>query len=96
MIESFGDGATGDLFHGRRSKGTRSLPPSLIKCALRELDMLNAAHRIDDLKVPPANRLEALKAKGEGYHSIRINDQYRVVFRWKDGQASDVQIVDYH
>lgn len=95
MIESFGDEATGDLFHGRKSKRTRAFPADLVKAALRKLDLLNAAHRIEDLKAPPANRLEALKGAWRGFHSIRVNDQFRVVFRWKDGAASDVRIVDY-
>ncbi len=96
MIESFGDEATEDLFHGRKTKQTRGLPTDLIKLALRKLDMLNAAHRLEDLKAPPANRLELLKGEWAGFHSIRINDQFRVVFQWKDGQASHVKIVDYH
>lgn len=96
MIESFGDPATDDLFHGRRTKRARSLPPDLTKTALRKLDMLNAAHRIDDLKAPPSNRLEALKGEWAGCHSIRINDQFRIFFRWKEGNASDVRVIDYH
>ena len=96
MIESFGDRTTEDLFHGRRTKRTRSFPADLVTVALRKLDMLNAAHRIEDLKAPPANRLEALKGAWAGFHSIRINDQFRVVFRWKDGQAWGVRVVDYH
>lgn len=96
MIESFGDPATEDLFHGRKTKRTRTLPADLVKVALRKLDMLNAAHRIEDLKAPPANRLKALKGEWSGFHSIRINDQFRVVFRWKDGRASDVRVTDYH
>ena len=96
MIESFGDEATEDLFHGRKTKRTRALPADLAKVALRKLDMLNAAHRLEDLKAPPANRLEALKGDRVGFHSIRINDQFRVVFRWKDGRAADVRVVDYH
>ena len=96
MIESFGDGATEDLFHGRKTKRTRALPADLVKVALRKLDMLNAAHRLEDLKAPPANRLEGLKGSWAGFHSIRINDQFRVVFRWKDGHAAEVRVVDYH
>lgn len=96
MIESFGDEATEDLFHGRRTKRTRAFPADLVNVALRKLDMLNAAHRLEDLKAPPANRLEALKGSWAGFHSIRINDQFRVVFRWKDGRASGVRVIDYH
>lgn len=58
--------------------------------------MVNAAAILDDLKVPPGNRLEALKGDLKGYHSIRINDQWRVIFRWKDGSAHDVEVADYH
>jgi len=64
--------------------------------ARRKLRMLNSAATLDDLRIPPANRLEALKGDRKGQHSIRINDQWRVCFRWKDGDAHDVEIVDYH
>ncbi len=96
MIESFGDKGTEDLFHGRKTKRTRSFPSDLLSTAVRKLDMINAASALDDLKVPPANRLETLKGILKGYHSIRINDQFRIVFRWSDGKASEVRIVDYH
>ena len=96
MIESFGDKATEDLFHGRKTKRTRDFPADLLRAALRKLDMINAAHRIEDLKVPPANRREALKGELAGFHSIRINDQFGIVFRWSEGNASKVGIVDYH
>ena len=96
MIESFGDPGTEDLFHGRKTKRTRGFPADLLSAAVRKLDMVNAAHALEDLKAPPANRLEALKGKWKGLHSIRINDQFRIVFRWSEGNASDVSIVDYH
>lgn len=96
MIESFGDKATEDLFHGRKTKRTRSFPSDLLGAALRKLDMINAAHRIEDLKAPPANRLEALKGNWKGFHSIRINDQFRIVFCWSEANASKVSVVDYH
>ena len=95
MILSFGDDATADLFHGIASKPARKWR-DIAKVALRKLDMVNAAHVLDDLKVPPGNRLEALKGDRKGYHSIRINQQWRVVFQWKDGAALEVSIVDYH
>ena len=95
VIASFGDKATADLFHGVASKAARQWS-EIEKVALRKLDMVNAAHVLDDLKVPPGNRLEALKGDLAGYHSIRINQQFRVVFRWKDGAAHEVRIVDYH
>ena len=72
------------------------LPGKLRRVAYRELAMLHYAVRLDDLRVPPGNRLEALKGKRRGRHSIRINDQRRVCFAWHAGNASDVEIVDYH
>lgn len=93
MIKSFRDKETEKLFGGRRSK---ALPHQLQRSALRKLTQLHAAGRLDDLRVPPGNRLEALKGVREGQHSIRINDQYRVCFRWDEGDTFDVEIVDYH
>ena len=75
---------------------TRSFPADLHRVAQRKLQYLNVAAVLSDLKVPPGNRLEALKGDLRGYHSIRINDQWRVVFRWNDGNAEDVKILDYH
>lgn len=95
MIASFGDSATEALFHGQRSKARR-LPADIGKVALRNLDMLNAARELRDLRAPPGNRLERLKGELEGMHSIRINDQWRIVFRWEAGEAHEVSIVDYH
>ena len=95
MIAGFGDGATADLFHGIASARARRWS-AISKLAHRKFDMMNAAAKIDDLKVPPGNRLEALKGDLAGHHSIRINDQWRIVFRWKDGAAHDVRIVDNH
>jgi toxin HigB-1 len=96
MIVSFGDDATADLYHGRATHRIRRLPPLIIRAALRKLDMLNAADRITDLREPPGNRLEALKGDFEGYYSIRVNDQWRIIFQWKDNNAYRVSIVDYH
>ena len=96
MIVSFGDDATADLYHGRTTHRVRRFPPAIIRTALRKLDMLNAADRINDLREPPGNRLEALKGDFEGYHSIRVNDQWRIIFQWKDNNAYRVSIVDYH
>jgi len=96
VIESFGDKATEDFFHGRKTKRSRGFPAELLAVAHRKLDMMNAAHRLEDLKAPSANRLEALKGDLAGFHSIRINDQFRIVFRWSEGNASEVRIVDYH
>lgn len=96
MIDSFGDKGTEDLFHGRKTQRTRSFPADLLRAALRKLDMINAAQNLDDLKAPPANRLEALKGDLKGYYSIRVNDQFRIVFRWSEGKASEVRFADYH
>jgi len=75
---------------------SRRLPADIQATARRKLRMLNNAAVFEDLRVPPANRLEALKGNRKGQHSIRINDQWRICFRWKDGDAYDVSIVDYH
>ena len=96
MIGSFADDATEALFHGERGKKVRSLPPETRSTALRKLDMLNAAKELRDLRAPPGNRLEALRGDLEGKHSIQVNDQWRIVFRWESGDAHDVEIVDYH
>ena len=96
MILDFADQATEDLFHGLNSKHSRRIPQEVWQVAVRKLDMLNAATDLRDLRVPPSNRLEVLKGKLAGYHSIRINDQYRIVFRWSGGNAADVKITDYH
>ena len=96
MIESFGNALTEDLFYDRKSKSTRSFPSELRRIARRKLLYLHDATDLQDLRVPPGNRLEALKGNLRGFHSIRINDQWRLVFRWSGGQSNDVQIVDYH
>lgn len=96
MIASFADRATEALFHGERGKAIRSLPPEIRRVGTRRLDMLNAARELRDLRAPPGDRLEALKGDLEGKHSIRINDRWRIVFRWESGDAHDVEIVDYH
>ena len=96
MIISFSDTATADLYHGRKTKEVRRFPPDIIKAAGRKLDVLNAAHQLIDLRSPPGNRLEALKGDLQGFYSIRVNDQWRVIFRWVEGGATDVALVDYH
>lgn len=96
MIASFGDRVTEALFHGDAPARVRRLPPKVIRGAPRKLDMINAAASIGDLASPPGNRLEALTGDRRGSHSIRINDQWRIVFRWTDGDAHDVSVVDYH
>ena len=94
-IRSFRDSATEDLFHGRKTSRARRFPADIVRIALRKLDVINGAHRLDDLRSPPANRLEALRSDLAGFHSIRVNDQWRLIFRWEDG-AHDVSLTDYH
>jgi len=96
VILSFGDAATEDLYHGRRSGRSRRLAADVQRSALRKLDMLNAARELRDFKSPPENRLEALKGDLAGHFSIRVNDRWRVVFRWQGSDAVDVRILDYH
>ena len=96
MIRSFGDRLTDDLYHGRSNKRVLRLDAGLVRATLRKLDMVEAAARLDDLRVPPGNRLEALRGELAGMHSIRVNDQWRIVFRWCDGAADDVRLLDYH
>lgn len=96
MIASFGDRGTEDLYHGRSSRAARRFPADIRSVAQRKLDMLNAAQRLQDLMQPPGNRLEALRGDLRGYQSIRINDRWRIVFRWTSGEAHEVRIADYH
>lgn len=93
MIRTWADGEAEKLFALRRS---RKLPADLQRIALRKLRMLDAATTLEDLTVPPANRLEKLRGDRAGQWSIRINDQWRVCFVWRDGHAHNVEIVDYH
>ena len=93
MIVSLRDEPTATIWSGHRS---RRLPPDIQATALRKLRLLNNARRLDDLRVPPANRLEALRGERRGQHSIRINDQWRICFVWRDNNAHQVEIVDYH
>lgn len=96
MIVSFGDKATEDLFHDRRTRRVRKYPPKIVRSALQQLDMINSSRDVRDLRSPPGNRLERLKGDLEGYYSVRINDQWRLVFRWEAADAHEVRIVDYH
>ena len=93
VIKSFKDRETQQIFTRQRS---RRLPSDIQQVALRKLRMLNNAHALNDLQVPPANRLEKLLGDRAGQYSIRINDRWRVCFAWRDGDAYDVEIVDYH
>lgn len=97
MIQSFADEATEDIFHGINSKRARKkLALSLHPIAYRKLDMLDAAINLNDLRVPPGNRLEELKGNLKGHHSIRINDQFRIIFIWGILGPEEVEIIDYH
>lgn len=93
MIRSFGDKDTERLF---RRQPVRKLPPDMQRVALRKLRQLDAATSLDDLRAPPGNRLEKLTGDRAGQHSIRINGQWRICFRWRDGDAYEVEIMDHH
>ncbi len=93
MIRSFRDSVTEAVFHGQCLKG---FPADIFQVARRKLGMLDAAVSLNSLRVPPANRLEALKGNRKGQHSIRINDQWRICFRWTERGPEQVEIVDYH
>lgn len=93
MIVSFKSRETEDLFHDRRPK---KLPSDILQTGRRKLMMIHAAQKIEDLRIPPGNRLEALKGDRKEQHSIRINDKWRICFRFEKGQAFDVEITDYH
>ncbi|MCB0408435.1 MAG: type II toxin-antitoxin system RelE/ParE family toxin [Bdellovibrionales bacterium] len=96
MIISFGNQLAEDLFDDKKSKHTRQFPSKLYRVARRKILYLHEADNLTDLRVPPGNRLEALKGELKGFHSIRVNDQWRVIFKWSQTGASEVQVVDYH
>ena len=97
MIVSFKNQATEDIFDNKDSKAARKLcPQNLWSTARRKLDQLNAVTSLEELTIPPGNRLETLKGDRQGQHSIRINQQYRICFTWTQQGASEVEIVDYH
>jgi toxin HigB-1 len=97
VIRSFADGATEDLFNGVASRrARRACPAGLWPVVRRKLTQLNRVRDLVELSVPPGNRLERLRGDRAGQHSIRINKQYRVCFRWEDGYAEDVEVIDYH
>ncbi|MBZ0167898.1 excinuclease ABC subunit A [Candidatus Methylomirabilis lanthanidiphila] len=97
MIRSFRSSGTEDIFNGRDTKAARrTCPKNLWKVAVRKLEQLDSTLRLDDLRVAPGNRLEALSGNRAGQHSIRINDQYRVCFVWTSNGPDEVEIVDYH
>ena len=96
MIVTFLSEATSDIYHGVESKQARKIPQTIWKVAERKLDLLNAVHSLNDLRIPTSNHLEALKGRLKGKHSIRINDRYRLVFEFRDANAYEVEIIDYH
>ena len=93
MIKGFGDKQTEKIWNGIRSK---KLPSEIQNVARRKLRMLNNAQEVNDLRIPPANRLEKLKGEIKDFYSIRINNQWRIIFQWRNNDAFDVEIVDYH
>lgn len=97
MIQSFRNKGTEDIFNGINSKDARTTcPQTLWKIAARKLDQLDSAIQLNELRIPPNNKLEALKRDRKGQHSIRINDQYRICFIWSDAGPDNVEITDYH
>ena len=97
MIRSFRDGGTEDVFYGRQTRvARRACPESVWRVATRKLDQLDSVVSMAELRIPPNNRLKALKGKRKGQFSIRINDQYRICFVWTEAGPDAVEIVDYH
>lgn len=97
MIKSFADQESQDIYNGKRSKrALKRFSPILWRIAHRKFEMINAAKVLEDLKAPPSNHLELLRGSLRGYYSIRINDQWRIIFRWEKGHAESVKILDYH
>jgi proteic killer suppression protein len=96
VIVSFGDSATEDLYHGRSTSRAKRFPHEVVTVAQSKMDLLNGAAALLDLRSPPGNHLEALKGDLKGLHSIRVNDQWRLVFRWEGRDAHKVRLMDYH
>jgi len=96
VIKSIHGKTTRDIFDGINSKAARKIPSSLYQRARDLMDVIHAAAGLNDLRIPPSNRLHQLKDDLKGYWSVSINDQYRIIFRWVDGNAEDVEITDYH
>ncbi len=96
MIQSFADETTADLFRERNTRAARRVPADIWRIVQRKLKALDVAARLDDLPIPAGNRLEALKGDQAGRYSVRVNDQYRVTFRWEQGHAYEVRVEDYH
>lgn len=96
VIVSFGDATTEDVFDGNRTARVRGLPTDILTRAVNMLDRLNAAGALDDMRVPPANRLEKLKGDLSDFHSVRVNDQWRIIFKWTASGPAEVKLTDYH
>jgi len=97
VIHSFRDGATKDVFNGEDTPAARrACPRTILAAARRKLDQINRVRTLQEFAVPPGNRLERLLGDRRGQHSIRINEQYGICFRWSEGHAQDVEITDYH
>jgi proteic killer suppression protein len=96
VIQSFLDDTTIDLFRERNTRAARRIPRELWRVVQRKLKLLDAAARIEDLLIPSGNRLERLKGRQSGRHSVRVNDQYRVTFKWESGHAYEVRVEDSH
>ena len=96
MIRSFADETTRDIWHGVNSTAARRIPKALGPVVRRKLDQIDSVTKLDDLRVPPGNRLHALEGDRAGHHGIRVNDQYRIIFRFEDQDAHDVCCTDYH
>jgi proteic killer suppression protein len=97
VIQSFKNKSSEDIFNGRNTKDARKLCPRLLwNVATRKMDQLDSARSLEDLKVPPGNRLEALSGSRQGQYSIRINEQYRICFFWTESGPADIEVADYH
>ena len=96
MIQSFADETTADLFRERNTRAARRVPVDIWRVVQRKLKAIDVAPRLGDLRIPAGNRLEVLKGDQAGRYSVRVNDQYRVTFRWEQGHAHEVRVEDYH
>ncbi|MCC8108776.1 MAG: type II toxin-antitoxin system RelE/ParE family toxin [Planctomycetes bacterium] len=93
MIQSFGDKRTHSIYDGKQPSG---FPPELLRKAVIRLEQLNYVDRVESLRIPPSNRLEKLRGKGKDFWSIRLNQQWRIIFKWTDVGPTEVQVIDYH
>ena len=96
MISSFGDSTTAEIYHGSDTKAARRIRRELWDRVQHKLDLLNACTSVEDLRIPPANRLEKLRGNLAGFYSIRVNQQYRIVFKFANGNCEEVRCTDYH